>query len=402
MSLISVEAALKSLLAGVKQTNIEQVPLLDAGARVLAKDVRATRTQPPFSASAMDGYAVRASDTTRANDPLRVIGEAPAGQAYKGSLKQGEALRIFTGAPIPDGANAVLIQENAHRDGEMIYALQPVDEGKHIRAAGLDFSQDDTLLHAGQQLDYRALALAGAMNHPTLPVYCKPRVAILANGDELVEPGQIPGPNQIIASNQIGIAELVRRSGAIPVMLGIAPDNEQEIAKRVTKAITLNCDILVTLGGASVGDHDLIQKTLGNAGMDLEFWRIAMRPGKPLMAGSIGEMKVLGLPGNPVSSLVCGLLFLVPLIQTMLGQSPATNPTDHPVLPLASPLPQNDMRQDYVRARIVSDSGRETLQPFKTQDSSMLSLFHQSQALIIRPPHAPEASEGKEVPYIPL
>ncbi|GHB35401.1 molybdopterin molybdenumtransferase MoeA [Pseudovibrio japonicus] len=403
MSLISIEEALDRLLKDVKPTSSEQRPLLEAGERVLAKDVAATRTQPPFSASAMDGYAVKAADTTNPETPLKVIGEVAAGYSFDGTMQAGETLRIFTGAPVPNGADAILIQEDARRDGDNLYCQESVPVGKFLRPAGLDFKEGQVLLKAGDELGFRELSLAGAMNHAALPVRKKPIVAILANGDELVEPGQTPGPNQIIASNQVGIAEFVKNCGGTPMMLGIAPDQPEEIATRVKQAIQAKADVLVTLGGASVGDHDLIQDVLGAEGMELGFWRIAMRPGKPLMAGSLGPMKVLGLPGNPVSSLVCAFLFLGPLLDKLLGRSVPQSNQGVIRATLTSDLPANDQRQDYLRASLLTDEyGDLTTQPFSKQDSSMLALLAKADALIIRPPHAPAAKAGEKVDLLKL
>ncbi|QUS54098.1 gephyrin-like molybdotransferase Glp [Pseudovibrio brasiliensis] len=403
MSLISIEEALNRLLKDVNPTASESLPLLEAGERVLAQDVAATRTQPPFSASAMDGYAVKAADTEDPERALKVIGEVAAGHNFDGTLQDGEALRIFTGAPVPAGADAILMQENARRDGDNLFCQESVTVGKFIRPAGLDFQEGQILLKAGAPLGFRELSLAGAMNHASLPVRKKPVVAILANGDELVEPGQTPGPNQIIASNQVGIAEFVKNCGGIPMMLGIAPDQPEEITARVKQAIEAKADVLVTLGGASVGDHDLIQDVLGAEGMELGFWRIAMRPGKPLMAGALGPMKVLGLPGNPVSSLVCALLFLGPLLDKMLGRSVPLANQGVTKATLTADLPANDMRQDYLRASLSTDAqGNLTTEPFGKQDSSMLALLTKADALIIRPPHAPAASAGEKVELLKL
>ncbi|SFT90912.1 molybdopterin molybdochelatase [Pseudovibrio denitrificans] len=403
MSLISIEEALDRLLKDVKPTASESLPLLEAGERVLAQDVAATRTQPPFSASAMDGYAVKAADTTDPERALKVIGEVAAGHNFDGTLQDGEALRIFTGAPVPAGADAILMQENARRDGDSLFCQESVTVGKFIRPAGLDFQEGQILLKAGAPLGFRELSLAGAMNHASLPVRKKPVVAILANGDELVEPGQTPGPNQIIASNQVGIAEFVKNCGGIPMMLGIAPDQPEEITARVKQTIKAKADVLVTLGGASVGDHDLIQDVLGAEGMELGFWRIAMRPGKPLMAGALGQMKVLGLPGNPVSSLVCALLFLGPLLDKMLGRSVPLANQGVTKATLTADLPANDLRQDYLRASLSTDAqGNLTTEPFDKQDSSMLALLTKADALIVRPPHAPAASAGEKVELLKL
>jgi molybdopterin molybdotransferase len=401
MSLISVDEALARLLAGVEPVGAERVPIDAANGRILAADLAATRTQPPFPASAMDGYAVRAEDIATLPATLRVIGEAPAGHGYAGTVQPGEALRIFTGAPVPQGADTILIQENATRDGDTIAVLESAARGRFVRPAGLDFAQGEVLLRAGERIGFRELALAAAMNHAVLPVRRRPKVAILATGDELVEPGTEPGPDQIIASNHAGVAALVADCGGEPLQLGIAPDNRQAIAAAIAAAREARADILVTLGGASVGDHDLVQEVLGDAGMDLAFWRIAMRPGKPLMAGRIGDMRVLGLPGNPVSSLVCSLLFLRPLIEALLGREITARDRDH--LPLATDIGGNDRREDYLRATIRrADDGSETIVPSERQDSSMLATLARADALVVRPPHAGPLAAGARVPVIRL
>ncbi|WP_428696932.1 molybdopterin molybdotransferase MoeA [Stappia sp.] len=401
MSLISVDEALARLLAGVEPVGTERVPIDAANGRILAADLAATRTQPPFPASAMDGYAVRAADIATLPATLRVIGEAPAGHGYAGTVQPGEALRIFTGAPVPQGADTILIQENATRDGDTIAVLESAARGRFVRPAGLDFAQGEVLLRAGERIGFRELALAAAMNHAVLPVRRRPKVAILATGDELVEPGTEPGPDQIIASNHAGVAALVADCGGEPLQLGIAPDNRQAIAAAIAAAREARADILVTLGGASVGDHDLVQEVLGDAGMDLAFWRIAMRPGKPLMAGRIEAMRVLGLPGNPVSSLVCSLLFLRPLIETLLGREATARDREH--LPLAGDIGGNDRREDYLRATIRrADDGSETVAPSERQDSSMLATLARADALVVRPPHAGPLAAGARVPVIRL
>jgi len=401
MSLMPVADALQDLLADVHQTDIEHVALAQSNGRILATPLASTRTQPPFPASAMDGYAIRHRDVDGKSASLVVIGEAPAGHGYTGAVLEGQAVRIFTGAPVPEGADTILIQENAARDGDRISVLETPALGSFVRPAGLDFSKGDVLLEPPLQLAYRHLALAAAMNHAVLPVRKRPKVAILATGDELVRPGTEPGPDQIIASNHAGIAAMVEDCGGEPVDFGISPDDPLALAGHVRKAIIGKADILVTLGGASVGDHDLVQEVLGQEGMDLSFWRIAMRPGKPLMAGRLGSTKVLGLPGNPVSSLVCGLLFLKPLIHKMLGL-PEDADRSQPAV-LDAPLPQNDRRQDYVRAMVCKDTeGRLHATPFDRQDSSMLNLLANSGALIIRPPHAPAAEPGAEVQILKL
>jgi molybdopterin molybdotransferase len=396
MSLIPVEEALQRLLAGVAPLPHETVPLAEALDRVLAEDVAALLTQPPFPASAMDGYAVRAAEA-REGAMLTVAGESRAGARHNGALDHGEAIRIFTGAPVPDGADSILIQENAERDGDTIRVLQSVTEGHSVRRAGLDFTAGDILLRSGRSLGARALALAASMGHGALPVRRKPRVAILANGDELVPPGAEPGPDQIVSSNGIGISMLVRRAGGEPQDLGIAPDRKEAIGAAVDRAA--GADVLVIIGGASVGEHDLVQAALVEKGMELDFWKIAMRPGKPLMVGTLGGMRVLGLPGNPVSALVCAILFLKPLLREMLG---LPTRTDRVEATLSAPLPANDSRQDYLRARFETSNGERLVAPFPRQDSSMLATLAAADALIVRPAHAPAAAAGEKVPVIAL
>ncbi len=401
MSLMPVSEALDKLLQGVAPLEAETIPLEAANGRFLARPLASTRTQPPFAASAMDGYAIRQSDLTSELTELDVIGEAPAGHGYSGQVRPGQAVRIFTGAPIPEGADTILIQENAERCNDRIKVLENPAKGAFVRAAGLDFSEGDILLSPPLKLDYRHLALAAAMNHAVLTVVKRPKVAILATGDELVRPGGRPGPDQIIASNHAGIAAMVEDCGGEPLDLGISPDEPRELAACVKRAITEEADILVTLGGASVGDHDLVQDVLGNEGMDLSFWRIAMRPGKPLMAGRLGKTKVLGLPGNPVSSLVCGLLFLKPLIAKMLGAPNGSASPKEAIL--AEAIGENDRRQDYVRAMLSEDAdGRLIAAPFPKQDSSMLALLAKSGGLIVRPPFAPAEPAGAAVPVLVL
>lgn len=400
MSLMPVEEALRALLDGVLPKECEWVPLEEANGRKLAQDLVSKRTQPPFAASAMDGYAVRHTDASKSDACLTVIGEAPAGHAFQGIVGSREAVRIFTGAPVPEGADTILIQENAERTENQIRVLEVPEKGRFVRAAGLDFSLGETLIKAGKTLNYRDLALAAAMNHATLPVVRRPVVAVLATGDELVRPGGEPGPDQIIASNHAGIAGLVEDCGGIPMDLGISPDDTKAMASYVARAIDAKVDVLITLGGASVGDHDLVQDVLGQQGMDLAFWRIAMRPGKPLMAGRLGDIKVLGLPGNPVSSLVCGLLFLKPLLAAMLGECSLSSET---TAALGADLGENDRRQDYIRAKLeIGDDDQLIATPFTRQDSSMLALLAHSGALIIRPPHAPAVKAGAQVKILKL
>lgn len=399
MSLIPVEEAQQRLLGATQRiSRMEVLPIGDAAGRVLAVDLKARLTQPPFHASAMDGYALRAEDAPLPGAELTVIGTSAAGHAFSGNVGPGETVRIFTGAPVPEGADSVLLQEDAEKlDGNRIRTTFPVTHGRHVRPRGQDFADGEIVLLAGTRLDFSRLTLVAAMNHDQVAVYERPKVAILATGDELVRPGQRPGPSQIIGSNSYGIAALARDNGAEVIDLGIVPDDRDEITRAVERARSLGADVLVTLGGASVGDHDLVQSTLLAAGMKLDFWRIAMRPGKPLMVGSLGDMRVLGLPGNPVSSMVCGLLFLEPLLAQLTGGVPLQR---QGTAFSASALPANDHRQDYVRARLMRADGKLVVQSFGKQDSSMMKIFAQSDCLIIRAPGAPALEAGAETPVM--
>lgn len=390
--LLPVSEALARLLAGVAPRPAEEVTLADAAGRILAQDVIANRTQPPFPASAMDGYAVRASDIAAIPSKLAVIGHSVAGKRFNGSVGADEAVRIFTGAPIPDGADTILIQENT-RDlgGNLIEATQTEVAGRHIRSAGLDFAAGDVVLTAGRALDAAALSLAAAANHPRLQVIGRPLVAIIATGDELVLPGSEPSPDQIIASNSYGVAALVRNAGGEVLDLGIVTDDLEKISKAIALAVDAGADIIVTLGGASVGDHDLVGPALAVQGMTPDFWKIAMRPGKPLMSGQLRGARVLGLPGNPVSSLVCSHIFLKPLVAALAGR--VFTPDLREAI-LGAPMPENDHRHDYVRAIVENRDGRAVATAFPRQDSSMLTTLAKANALIIRAPHAPQAPAG--------
>jgi molybdopterin molybdotransferase len=391
MSLLPVGEATARLLAGIEPFAAETVPLADASGRVLANDLKALRDQPPFAASAMDGYAVRAAET-KVGATLKVVGMSRAGERFSGSLTPGAVVRIFTGAPMPDGADSVLIQEDADRDGDTIRVRESVFAGRNVRAMGLDFKAGDIGLIAGRLLDPHAISLAASMGHATLTVRRKPRVAILANGDELVPPGVAPGPDQIVSSNGIGLAALVREAGGEAIDLGIAPDSRAAITAHVERAN--GSDVLVVTGGASVGEHDLVQEALTSRGMTLDFWKIAMRPGKPLMVGKLSGMRVLGLPGNPVSTFVCAELFLRPLIRAMLGLSPAPRIV---TAKLGASMPANDGREDYVRAGLAGDEGDRVVTPFPVQDSSMLGALAAADGLIIRAIGAPAAAAGDSV-----
>ncbi|MGY6708085.1 MAG: molybdopterin molybdotransferase MoeA [Rhizobiaceae bacterium] len=392
MALLPVEDALSRIVGGARPKPAELVPLAQAGGRVLAEDVVASRDQPPFDASAMDGYAVRASDIANPPARLRVTGEAAAGRRFEGRIGPSEAVRIFTGAPVPPGADTILIQENARRvDAETLEALDATAAGRHIRRAGLDFTLGRTVLEAGRELDAAALSLAASANRPALPVHGLPTVAILATGDELVPPGTPPGPDQIVSSNNVGVAEIIRRAGGRAIDLGIARDREAEIGAAIARARRDGADVIVTIGGASVGDHDLVHKALTGQGMVLDFWKIAMRPGKPLMFGRLGEAFALGLPGNPVSALVCAHLFLAPLVARLAGRLHADNLRD---MRLGADMAANAERQDYVRAHAVRVDGQMVATPLDLQDSSMLSALAAANVLIVRPPNAPPARQG--------
>ena len=394
-SLLSVEDALRSILdQGMPVAERESVPLRQAAGRVLAEDLAARRMQPPVPVSAMDGYAVRAGDIATPSARLRVIGESAAGRGFAGEVGPGQAVRIFTGAPVPAGADTILIQENARVEGREIVAGEAGERGRHIRRAGLDFRAGEVLLTTGRRLTASDIALAAAMNHAALPCRRRPRVAILATGDELVSPGTEPGPDQIVASNSFAVAAIVEEAGGSVIDLGIAADDLAVLTERFAQTRGTGADLLITLGGASVGDHDLVQRALVRAGMTLGFWQIAMRPGKPLMHGHMGHMQILGLPGNPVSAIVCGLLFVRPLVKSLVGDRTAAADPSEPAI-LAAPLPANDSRQDYLRARFVRrGDGLPEAAAGSRQDSSMLTALSDADCLIIRPPHAAPAKAG--------
>jgi molybdopterin molybdotransferase len=392
---LSVAEARGLILASATPVqDIDLVPLHQARGRTLAQALKAQCTQPPQAVSAMDGYAVRADDLASLPVHLDVIGESAAGHGFDGTLKPGEAVRIFTGAPVPDGADAILIQENAKAEGAKVEPLQSVASGRYVRPAGLDFKEGELLLPVGTRLGPSEIALAAAMNHAKAPVGRRPRVAILATGDELVKPGEPIGPNQIVASNGFAVGAIVEMAGGEVVDLGIAGDTFAALENGIGAARDAKADILVTLGGASVGDHDLVKTALAKEGMELGFWRVAMRPGRPLIHGKLGAMSILGLPGNPASSIVCGLLFLTPLIRAMSGDPRAAADNLESAV-LGAPLRANDARQDYLRGSLApSDTGLSVATPFEAQDSSLLRVFAQSQCLIVREPGAPAAQTG--------
>ncbi|AJY46949.1 gephyrin-like molybdotransferase Glp [Martelella endophytica] len=394
--LIPVEDARRILLERAQPVaDAEVLPLADAQGRVLAEDVAARITQPPFDASAMDGYAVIADDAT--GPVRRLIGVAAAGDMPSVRVTPGTAMRIFTGAPIPEGADTVVIQENTEPAGEdRVRLVQVPAAGANIRRAGQDFAEGGLLLRKGALLDPRTLSLAAAGGHGTLSAHRRPRVAVLATGDELVPPGTLPGPGQISASGGIAIEALARENGAEVISLGIARDNEDELRTAIRAA--KDADVLITIGGASVGDRDLIRPVLASLGVELDFWKIAMRPGKPLMVGRLGAMTVLGLPGNPVSSFVCGLIFVEPLIRRLAGL-PERKRTD--VARLGVALAADGPRLHYMRARFT-DEAQTVVEPCESQDSALLATLAEAECLIARPPHADEAAAGETVEVLRL
>jgi molybdopterin molybdotransferase len=393
VALMPVTEALTAVLAGAEPLAEEMVALDAAFHRVLARDVPALRTQPPQAMSAMDGYAVRAADASAAGIRLKVIGEVAAGRPFEEALGAREAVRIFTGGVIPGGADAVVIQEDTVADSGHVTITEAARPGRHIRPAGIDFREGDVLLARGIHLTDRDLSLAAGMNYPELPVRRRPKVALLATGDELVMPGATPGPGQIVYSNGYALRALARHEGADIIDLGIAADTLEATVAGIRRGRDAGADILVTTGGASVGDHDLVKRSLEAEGVAMAFWKIAMRPGKPMMHGRLGAMRVIGLPGNPVSSYVCGFLFLVPLIRALSGRSAVHHA--HETALLGRDVGANDLREDYLRARLERRSdGALIAIPVDHQDSSLLGNLAAARALVIRPPFAAKASAG--------
>jgi molybdopterin molybdotransferase len=397
--MLSVDEALARILDGAAPTHAVRVPLADAAHRVLAENLPATLTQPPFDASAMDGYAVRGADVTTVPVRLSLIGEARAGQSFEGTVGSGQCVRIFTGAPVPSGADAIVIQENTRADGSSVEIVEGTPDPAHIRPRGGDFEDGQVLLQTGRTLDARAILLAAAMGQGTLAVRRKPVIAVLATGDELVEPGQQPGPDQIISSNPYGLAAMIAAAGAEPRLLGIARDTRAALDEKIAAAD--GADVLVTTGGASVGDHDLVAPALKARGMALAFWKIAMRPGKPMLFGKLGEQRVLGLPGNPVSALICGRVFLLPLIDRLLGR--ALSPASPVRARLTEPLDRNGPRQHFMRAVTTRDeTGALLVTPQVSQDSSLMSPLAASNALLVRAVNAPALPTGADVEVLPM
>ncbi|MBB3065895.1 molybdopterin molybdotransferase MoeA [Limibacillus halophilus] len=397
--MISVEEAQARILKEFATTPAEIVTLSDSLGRVLADDLESRRTQPPMDVSAMDGYAVRASDVLHVPTTLKVTMEIPAGSLPPQALAAGEAARIFTGAPVPPGADSVVIQEDTEAAEDEVTILETAKRGAYVRRAGLDFREGEVKLRAGTRLGAREIGLAAAMNRPWLPLRRRPRIALLATGDEVVMPGDPIRENQIVSSNVLALAALIEQAGGVAVNLGIAADREDALDNLRDRA--RGCDLLITTGGASVGKHDLVQSALQRSDLSLDFWKIAMRPGKPLMFGRWPELPVLGLPGNPVSSLVCGYLFLLPIMAKLLG-APDIALSEETGL-LEHDLKENDRRQDYLRALFVEPDGNgPKLKVFERQDSSMLATLQHADALIIRRPQARAAKAGETCSFLRL
>ncbi len=396
--MIPVAEARARIVAAMRPVGAETVALANAWGRVTAVPVTARLTQPPADVSAMDGYALRAADGALGAE-LRVIGEAPAGHPFAGAVGPGQAVRLFTGSVVPDGADGILLQEDATREGDRVSVREAVTPRRHIRRAGQDFAAGDVVLRAGRRLGARDIGLAAAANHPWLAVHRRPTVAILATGDEIALPGEPILPGGIVSSNAHALAALIAAGGGETRVLPIARDDRAAIAAASDAAA--GADLLVTTGGASVGDHDLVQEGLGARGFRVDFWKIAMRPGKPLIFGALGDVPVLGLPGNPVSALVCAVLFLLPAL-ARLGGLPGDPPPTVPAR-LGVALAANDQRADHLRATLATDAaGQLTATPFGPQDSAMLRLLSKADALVLRAPHAPALAAGEGVEVIRL
>ena len=395
--MIPVGEARARILSLMVPVGRETVAITGAVSRVLAQTVTARRTQPPFDASVMDGYAVRGGEV-RPGAVFEVVGEAAAGHPFAGPVAPGETIRIFTGAPVPPGLDRIVIQEDVTREGARITLGGDLDPAPYLRRAGLDFAEGDTLLKPGTRLSPENIALLAAAGHAFVSVHRKPRVTLLATGDELALPGDRPGAGGIVSSNNFGLAALVETLGGVAEILPIAPDEADALRQLALEGA--QADLFVTLGGASVGDHDLIRPALTGHGLELDLYKVAMRPGKPLMAGRLNGTPMLGLPGNPVSAMVCGRVFLAPALAVLSGM-PGTPPVQQEAV-LETDIPQNGPREHYMRARCTTRDGALTVQPFASQDSSRLALLSRANALMVRPVDDPPRKAGERVSVIPL
>jgi molybdopterin molybdotransferase len=394
--MISVDQALNNVLDLVSSLETETIPLSQSGGRVLAQTVSATRNQPPFASSAMDGYAVQSKDIIP-GAILNVIGTSAAGARFDGTVSTGNAVRIFTGAPVPEGADRILIQEDCERANDTITVGTDLDTSKYVRPAGGDFKVGDEMT-APKLLGPSEVSLLAAMNVPNVTVFRKPVIALIATGDELVTVGDTPNMDQIISSNNYGLKVMIENAGGIARILPIARDTRAEL--ETVLSMCTDVDMIVTLGGASVGDYDLVHSVAGEMGMETSFYKVAMRPGKPLMAGRLNGVPMVGLPGNPVSSMVCGTVFLIPAIKAMLGLPKAPLPTQNATL--SQDIGTNGPRAHYMRAVTQMENGSLTVRPFERQDSSLLSVLSRANALLVRAPSEPALKAGASVQIIPL
>jgi molybdopterin molybdotransferase len=395
-TLTPVSEALEALFKLVSPLQVEEVPLADCAGRVLAQDAVARRNQPPFNASAMDGYAVQTGDA-RPGKELEVVGEARAGFSWTGTLEAGQAVRIFTGAPMPDGAERVIIQEDVIREDDTITLLEILGDADNVRPEGSDFTVGDKIT-APRRLRPGDIALCASMNLPSLHVYRRPEVAIIATGDELVQPGSEPNKDQIVSSNSYGLKAMFEAAGAVVRMLPIALDNTESLSQVL--GLARGADVIITIGGASVGDYDLVGEVAASMGLKREFYKVAMRPGKPLMCGRLDQSLLVGLPGNPVSSMVCGKIFVVPALRAMQGLPAEPAPRQRGRL--ASDAGKNGDREHYMRAQLELRDGAVWVHPESRQDSSLLSVLSWADCLLVRAPHADPLPYGSEIEYIPL
>jgi molybdopterin molybdotransferase len=397
MALLSVAEALARVTKGIVPLEAERVPLEKAGGRVLAEDLVAGLTQPPFDASAMDGYAVRGEDVKSLPAKLRLIGASLAGAGFRERVGRGEAVRIFTGAPVPEGADTIVIQEDVEEIAGDV-TVKDASPGRHIRPRGQDFRQGDVLLEAGTRLGPRQLMLAAANNEAELSVRRKPKVAILATGDEVLPPGSKLAADQIVSSVPFGLAPLIERHGGEAIQLGIAKDQTESILTLARAG--KGADILLTIGGASVGERDLVASALRSEGLEVDFWKVAMRPGKPLLYGRLGQQRVLGLPGNPVSAFVTSFVFLVPMLEAMLGLTRSRGLAE---AVLGDNLAANGEREHYMGA--VSErreDGTRVVHALPSQDSSLVAALARADCLIVRAPGAPAVAVGASVDILSL